>query len=97
MNQAAESSIKHDALEFYDVPDHPTYRWGMTVDTNACNGCGNCVVACNAENNIPIVGKQKVREGRETTPARVADDSEGVSAILCWLRSHFTTNQFWWQ
>lgn len=56
---------ERDITGFYPLPDHPTYRFGMTVDTNLCNGCGACSVACYAENNLPIVGPQKVREGRE--------------------------------
>jgi len=52
-------------LDFYPVPDHPTYRFALTVDTNACNGCGACGIACYAENNLGIVGKESVRKSRQ--------------------------------
>ncbi len=55
---------KHKVFSLWGKHEYKGHRWALGVDLNACNGCGDCVVACQSENNVPTVGKKYVMEGR---------------------------------
>ncbi len=63
--------VPHAKADLYDDYIYESYAWGMVIDMTVCTGCNACVTACQSENNVPIVGKEQVRIGREMHWIRV--------------------------
>ena len=76
----------------YPPHDYDTYEWAMVIDNASCIGCNACVVACQAENNVPIVGPDEIAVGRDMHWLRIddylVDGKPGFSPVPCMHCEH---------
>ncbi len=70
-NPKSGTEQQHGGPSAWPEHEYPNARWAMAIDLSKCNGCGKCVIGCQAENNVPVVGRRGIIDGREMSWMRI--------------------------
>jgi MoCo/4Fe-4S cofactor protein with predicted Tat translocation signal len=86
-----EKAVDPEKLNIWKGHDYNQHHWGMAIDLNSCTGCGSCIVACNVENNVALVGREEVINRRDMFWLRIDRYYSSDAPADDWKQAEFAS------